>query len=89
MRTREVPGGTFKIMFKPSLTVHKDPKGKLSVLVCSENAGEAIAAYRECQNLGEVQLIVRGHYSKHKKIKSGPVPVKKVAKKATKEKETK
>jgi|9_EtaG_2_1085328.scaffolds.fasta_scaffold80235_1 hypothetical protein len=75
-------------MFKPSLTVHKSDKGELSVLVCSEDAGEAIAAYRECENPGEVQLIIRGHYSKHKKIKAGPEPVKKVAKKATKKKET-
>ena len=56
-------------MFKPSLTVHKDPKGKLKVLVCSENADEAIKAYKACEDPGEVQLIQRGHFQKHKKVK--------------------
>ena len=71
-------------MFKPSLTVHKDPKGKLTVLVCSENADEAITAYKACTDPGEVQLIQRGHFQKGKKIKA---PEKKVAKKAAKKAE--
>lgn len=68
-------------MFKPSLTVHKSPKGKLTVLVCSEDAGEAIDAYKSCTEPGEVNLIQRGHFSKQKKIKA---PAKKAAKKAAK-----
>ena len=55
-------------MFKPSLTVHKSPKGKLTVLVCSEDADKAIAAYKACKDPGEVQLIQRGHFQKQKKI---------------------
>lgn len=57
-------------MFKPSLTVHKSPKGKLKVLVCSEDAGEAIKAYDACEDPGEVQLILRGHYQKSKPVES-------------------
>ena len=57
-------------MFKPSLTVHKDPKGVVKVLVCSEDAGKAHDAYRSCEDPGEVQLIVRGHFSKGKKVES-------------------
>ena len=68
-------------MFKPSLTVHKDPKGKLTVLVCTEKADEAIKAYRGCSKPGEVQLIQRGHFQKSKKIKA---PAKKAAKEAAK-----
>jgi hypothetical protein len=71
-------------MFKPSLTVHKDPKGKLKVLVCSENADEAIAAYKVCEDPGEVQLIQRGHFQKAKPVKA---PVKKATKKAAKKAE--
>jgi len=70
-------------MFKPSLTVHKDPKGKLTVLVCSENADKAIEAYKACKDPGEVQLIQRGHFQKQKKVLTEPV-AKKAAKKATK-----
>ena len=55
-------------MFKPSLTVHKSPKGKLTVLVCSEDAGKAIDAYKACKDPGEVQLIQRGHFQKQKKV---------------------
>jgi len=55
-------------MFKPSLTVHKSPKGKLTVLVCSEDADKAIEAYKACKDPGEVQLIQRGHFQKQKKI---------------------
>ena len=69
-------------MFKPSLTVHKSPKGKLTVLVCSEDAEKAIDAYKACKDPGEVQLIQRGHFQKQKKIKA-PV-VEKKPKKATK-----
>jgi len=57
-------------MFKPSLTVHKDPKGKLTVLVCSENADKAIEAYKACKDPGEVQLIQRGHFQKGKSVES-------------------
>jgi 5-deoxy-D-glucuronate isomerase len=56
-------------MFKPSLTVHKSPKGKLTVLVCSEDANKAIDAYKACTDPGEVQLIQRGHFQKQKKIR--------------------
>ena len=55
-------------MFKPSLTVHKSPKGELTVLVCSEDADKAIEAYKACKDPGEVQLIQRGHFQKQKKI---------------------
>ena len=57
-------------MFKPSLTVHKSPKGVVKVLVCSESAGEAIDAYKACSEPGEVQLIQRGHFQKSKKVAS-------------------
>ena len=63
-------------MFKPSLTVHKDPKGKLTVLVCSEDADKAIQAYKACKDPGEVQLIQRGHFQKQKKV-AAPVKVEK------------
>ena len=56
-------------MFKPSLTVHKSPKGVLKVLVCSEDANEAIDAYKACTDPGEVQLIQRGHFQKQRKIR--------------------
>jgi len=69
-------------MFKPSLTVHKSPKGKLTVLVCSEDAVKAIDAYKACTDPGEVQLIQRGHFQKQKKI-AAPAK-KKATKKATK-----
>ena len=58
-------------MFKTSLTVHKSLKGKLTVLVCSEDADEAIQAYKVCKEPGEVQLIQRGNLQKQKKIRSG------------------
>jgi len=70
-------------MFKPSLTVHKSPKGKLTVIVCSEDANKAIDAYKACTDPGEVQLIQRGHFQKQKKIKA-PVVEKKATKKAIK-----
>lgn len=73
-------------MFKPSLTVHKSPKGKLTVLVLSEDADKAIKAYKACTDPGEVQLIQRGHFQKQKKIKA-PVVEKKATKKAAKPKE--
>lgn len=57
-------------MFKPSLTVHKDAKGVVKVLVCSEDAGKCLDAYRTCADPGEVQLIVRGHFSKGKRVES-------------------
>jgi len=70
-------------MFKPSLTVHKSPKGKLTVLSVSENADEAVKSYVECKEAGEVQLIVRGQLQKQKKI-DAPVVEKKPTKKAAK-----
>ena len=66
-------------MFKPSLTVHKSPKGKLTVLVCSENADKAIEAYKACKDPGEVQLIQRGHFQKQKKV-IAPIKVEKTKK---------
>ena len=56
-------------MFKPSLTVHKSPKGKLTVLCVSEDADDAVKAYVDCKDAGEIQLIVRGQLQKQKKIR--------------------
>jgi len=55
-------------MFKPSLTIHKSPKGALKVIVCSEDADDAVNAYVACKDAGEVQLIVRGTLQKQKKV---------------------
>jgi len=43
-------------MFKPSIAVHKNPDGKLKVLACSEDVDEIIAAYKACQEPGEVGM---------------------------------
>jgi len=69
-------------MFKPSLAIHKSPKGKLTVLALSEDADDAAKAYAECKESGEVQLIIRGQLQKQKKI-DAPVEKPK-AKKAAK-----
>ena len=63
-------------MFKPSLTVHKSPKGKLTLLALSEDADDAVTAYANCTDEGEAQLIVRGQLQKQKKI-DAPIAKKK------------
>jgi hypothetical protein len=55
-------------MFKASITIHKSPKGKLTVLSCSENADKAVNSYVGCSEEGEVQLIIRGRIAKQKKV---------------------
>tara|TARA_R110002020_G_scaffold308125_2_gene523873 strand:+ start:733 stop:942 length:210 start_codon:yes stop_codon:yes gene_type:complete len=55
-------------MFKPSITVHKSPEGKLTLLALSEDADDTVNAYHNCKEEGEVQLIVRGQLQKQKKI---------------------
>lgn len=72
----------FNTMFKPSLTIHKSPKGKLSVLSLSEDADDAVKAYVECADEGEIQLVVRGQLQKQKKIDAPAEKPKKKAKAA-------
>lgn len=57
-------------MFKPSATIHRDPKGKVKVLVCSEDFQKCIDAYKECTESGDVVLIRKGHFDKSKKVES-------------------
>ena len=71
-------------MFKASLTIHKDPKGKLEVLAVSENADVALKACLSCDKPGEVQDQRAGRIEKQKKIDA---PVKKATKKAAKKAE--
>ena len=71
-------------MFKASLTIHKDPKGKLEVLAVSENADVALKAFLSCDKPGEVQYQRAGRIEKQKKIDA---PVKKATKKAAKKAE--
>jgi len=54
-------------MFKPSLTVLKDRKGKTEVLVCSEDATECLDAFAKCDKPGEVVYIRKGTLEKRKK----------------------
>ena len=61
-------------MFKASLTIHKSLKGNLKVLACSEDADDAVEAFNACNDSGEIQLIIRGHVQKQKKIE-GVEPV--------------
>ena len=61
-------------MFKASLTIHKSPKGDLKILALGESAVDAVAAYNACDIPGQVQLIIRGHVQKQKKIE-GVEPV--------------
>ena len=57
-------------MFKPSATIHRDPKGKVKVLVCSEDFQACINAYKECTESGDIVLIRKGHFDKSKKVES-------------------
>ncbi len=70
----------FNTMFKPSLTIHKTPKGKLSILSLSEDADDAVKAYVECAEEGEIQLVIRGQLQKQKKIDAPAKRTKKAAK---------
>jgi hypothetical protein len=63
--------------FKASATIHKSPKGALKVLACSEDADEAVNAYVDCKDAGEVQLIIAGRLQKQKKIEAQEKPAKK------------
>ena len=67
-------------MFKPSLTIHKTPKGSVSVICVSEDADDAVKAYVECKEAGEIQLIVRGQLQKQKNIEAVEKPKKSKAK---------
>ena len=67
-------------MFKPSLTIHKTPKGSVSVICVSEDADDAVKAYVECKEAGEIQLIVNGQLQKQKKIEAVAKPKKSKAK---------
>jgi hypothetical protein len=67
-------------MFKASLTLHKSPKGKLTVLELSEDAEKCLKAYQTCKEPGEIQYIRAGRIDKQKKI-AEPEPKKKAAKK--------
>lgn len=69
-------------MFKASLAIHKSPKGKLTVLACSEDADDALNAFNECKDEGSVQLIIRNQYQRQKPIEA--VPAKAAKKKAAK-----
>ena len=67
--------------FKPSVTIHKSPKGALSVLACSEDADDAVKAFEGCTDAGEIQLIIRGQLQKARKIEGGaPAPKKRATK---------
>ena len=66
--------------FKPSLTIHKSPKGALSVLACSEDADDAVKAFEGCADAGEIQLIIRGQLQKARKIDGAPAPKKRATK---------
>jgi len=68
-------------MFKASLTLHKSPKGKLTVLELSEDAEKCLKAYQTCKEPGEIQYIRAGRIEKQKKI-AATAPKKKVAKKS-------
>ena len=57
-------------MFKPSATIHRSPKGVVTVLVCSEDAGKCLDAYRTCTESGTVVYIRKGHTDKSKKVES-------------------
>lgn len=71
-------------MFKASLTIHKDPKGKLEVIAVSEDAEITLKAFVSCDKPGEVQYHRHGRIEKQKKIDA---PVKKATKKAAKKAE--
>ena len=55
-------------MFKPSVTIHRSAKGVVKVLVCSEDAGKCLDAYKSCIEPGEIVYIRKGHTDKQKKV---------------------
>ena len=67
--------------FKASITIHKSPKGKLTVLEASEDADKCLQSFIGCKEPGELQYHRSGRLEKSKKI---PVVEKKATKKATK-----
>jgi hypothetical protein len=71
-------------MFKPSVTIHKDASGKLSVLACSEDSDVCVKAYTDCAEAGEIVYIRKGSVDKRKKIQGPIITTKKAAKKTAK-----
>lgn len=57
-------------MFKPSATIHRSSKGEVKVIVCSEDAGKCLDAYRTCTDPGTVVYIRKGHLDKSKNVES-------------------
>jgi hypothetical protein len=55
-------------MKSPSSTIHVSIKGTVTVLSASLDAGECLAAYRNCTKPGTVFYSRMGHLDKNKKV---------------------
>jgi hypothetical protein len=55
-------------MIRPSIVIHRDALGKMQVLSLTEDAGEALNAYRKAKKPGEVYFICKPSVTKRKNI---------------------
>lgn len=70
-------------MYKPSVTLHIDPAGKVNVVYAGLDAGKAVQEYRDCNLEGDIVTAYKVVPDKRKVIRKSPVAAT-VAPKATK-----
>ena len=69
-------------MNKPSITIIKKPSGEYKLLAVSDDADDALSAFKNCDEAGEVQLWIKSPHDKRKVNSSPPKAAKKAAKKS-------
>lgn len=69
-------------MDRPHLAIHKDEKGKLTILEIGVDADPVIEAYKQCNIAGSTYLYHNVLPTKSKKLRDVSPPKKKAAKKA-------